>query len=469
MTKSAINTKLPLIIKFGYGGAEGAISLIYTMFYTYGMFFFTDVVQFSPAFAGIILGIGTLWDALSAPLVGLWTDNTKSRWGRRRPFLLAVILPFATVSWLLFSDFNSSNCYSKIFFIIVVCAYFTCFSLLNVPYTALAAEMTKDYDERTSLVTFRAGWSQIVSIIGAAAPLPIAAYFTNIFGTSAAGWSAMAGIFALFTIPMIFLTWRITRGRELYPENTVVRIKDIIKGPLKNRSFLYIIGVYTFGLIAITILGGVGVYYMKYYLKFSENQISISLIIIFGCTILWIPLINYLSHKVGKRKAWFIFIGMWAIFQFVGVNFFITQENREMFFFLGFIISGGVASVYLIGWSMIPDVVEIDEYKTGYRREGLYFSIIYFMQKAACALTLLALGATLDIIGYIPNNTEQSPKVLTGITIILGFGLLFFLIMSIICAYKLPLTRKKHMAICEAINIKKAGGTACEDAFSDIL
>ncbi len=449
------NDKLPLGVKIGYGGGEGANSLIFTFLYAFGMFFFTDVVKLDPAFAGLVLMIGTLWDAVTDPAIGIYSDRLQTRWGRRRPFLLLVAVPYGVISWLLFTDFSLDPFLTKIYFIIMIILYFTAFTCLTVPHLSLSAEMTRDYDERTSLVGWRAGWSQATSIIGAGLPLSLAAYFGDMFGSQKMGWSATSAIFGLLCIPMVLLSWRVTRGYELYSQDVDIRFKDLFDAPLKNRPFMYTIGLYAFGLMGMTIAGSVGVYFMTYYMGFSEDQSSIAFGILFGCTVLWIPLINLVSSKLGKRQAFMIFIGLWACVQSIGI--FLVRPGWTMgYYLMMFLAAGGLVGIYMIGWAMIPDCIEVDEFKTGDRREGLYYGIIAFVQKGGCTLSLGISGIILSKVGYVPD-APQTETALLGIRMIFGPGVAFLLIISIIFCYFMPITRKKHQALCQAIVLKKQG------------
>lgn len=460
--------KLSFRVKFGYGSAEGANSMIWTAFYIFFLFFLTDVVKMDPAFAGFIMMIGVMWDAITDPLVGIWSDSLKSKWGRRRPFLLGVAIPYGIISWLLFTDPNLSPVMTKAYFIAMVILYFTAFTCLNVPQTAMAAEMTQDYDERTSLVSYRALWSQVFSIIGGAVPLSLAAYLGGVFGDQGTGWSLMAAILGLVCIPLILITWRSTRGYEIFPEVTQVHIKDIYNAVFKNRPFRYTIGLWASTLVATNIAGAVMVYFMTYYMGFDENQASIAFLIFFGCTVFWIPFINITSSKIGKRWAFIIFMGIWALVQGVGVIFFIRPETVILMYVLLFLGSAGVVGIWLIGWSMIPDVVEVDEFKTGQRREGLYFGIIAFSQKTASAIALWVTGLLLSWVGYVPN-VPQSEEALFGIRIMYAEGVTLFLILGIISAYLLPMTKEKHDALREAIALKKEGKECNTSSFEDII
>ncbi len=208
---------LPLKTKIGYGAAELSNSLTWTMFYVLFLFFLTDVVKMDPAYAGFIMMTGTVWDAFSSPLVGVISDRVKSKWGRRRPFILGTAVPFGLITWLLFTDFGLSPDMTKAYFIAVVICTFTVFSFLDIPLTSLAAEMTQDYDERTSLISYRAVFSQVASITGAALPFVLVEHLTKTLGAAKPAWSVMTAFIGLFTIFPILITWRATRGTELYP------------------------------------------------------------------------------------------------------------------------------------------------------------------------------------------------------------------------------------------------------------
>ncbi len=144
------------------------------------------------------------------------------------------------------------------------------------------------------------------------------------------------------------------------------------------------------------------VYFMKYYMNFTEAQQSLAFLFFFACTILWIPLITYVSTKYEKRWAYIIFIGLWAVVQGIG-GMLVKPGNIVFFYVLAILASGGVIAVTMINWMMIPDVVEVDEFKTGHRREGLYFGLTTFVGKAAGAVALWINGIVLEWIGYMAN------------------------------------------------------------------
>jgi sugar (glycoside-pentoside-hexuronide) transporter len=447
--------KLPFWVKFGYGAADGSGSLIWTNVYVFFLFFLTDVVKLNPATAGLIIMVGTIWDAITDPMVGIWSDRTSSRYGRRRPFMLAAVLPYAVFSWLLFTDFGFSPGWNTIYFMLVVMFFFTSLTAMWVPYFSLAAEMTQDYDERTSLTSYKSGWSQVASLIGAGTTLILAQHFTKTLGNPRLGWSAMAAVFGAATILPILLTWRVTRGYEIFPEKTDYRIRDVVKATLRNRPFRYTIGAYVIGLMALNIAGAVMVYFMTYYMGFNEDQSSVAFLILFGCTVFWIPAINYASSRWGKRWALMGFLGAWALVMGLG-TLMVKPEDVIAFYILMALAAGGVVAISLLGFAMITDTVEVDEFHTGQRREGVYFGVATFFQKVASAAALGINGLVLHLVGYVANQ-PQTDTALWGIRLLLSEGVAIFLVLSIIVCYLMPMTREKHELLRQAIALRRDG------------
>jgi sugar (glycoside-pentoside-hexuronide) transporter len=461
--------RLPFGVKLGYGAAELSNSLTWTLFFVVFLYFLTDVVGLNPAFAGFIMMIGKLWDAVTDPFIGIWSDRTKSRFGRRRPFLLGVAVPFGIITWLLFTDFGFGTGGTKVYFLVVTIAYFTIFTMLDVPYTALAAEMTQDYNERTGLISYRALWCQIASIVAAALPWVFVEWLTvKMGGDERLAWSVMTGIFGFFCIFFILWTWRATRGYELFPEETRIRLRDITQDVLRNKTFLYTFGIYTAANVALTVGATVLVYFMIYYMNLTEAQQSIAFLFLFALTIVWIPAITKISEARGKRWAFIIFIGVWALVQGVG-GLFVRPDTLVFFYVLAALASGGVISVTMTGWSMIPDVVEVDEYKTGQRREGLYFAFFSFSRKISVAIAVWLVGQVLNWIQYVPDVYPQIPGAELGIRLLYTEGTAVFLVLAMVLAYLLPMTKQKHDALRAAIAAKREGKTPDESGFKDLL
>ena len=143
-----ISEKLPFKVRLSYGLSGYTSFITWTLFSMYGLFFFTDIVGLNPTFAGAIISLGTLWDAITDPIVGSISDNLKCKYGRRRPLIIGVAIPFAIISVLLFTNFGLSEGASKVYYVVIILLYYTAQTVLDIASSSLGSEMTLDYDER---------------------------------------------------------------------------------------------------------------------------------------------------------------------------------------------------------------------------------------------------------------------------------------------------------------------------------
>lgn len=458
LKREEVNKPLPFKVKLGYGSTGYAAIMTLSIFIVYGMFFLTDVVGLDATFAGVILSIGTIWDAITDPLVGRWSDHRDPEKGRRRPFLRWVAVPFGLIAWLLFTDFNLSPVASKIYFVVIAICFYTVQTLLDVPYTALGAEMTTDYDERSSLNSSRNFFATISGIISAFT-MSMVFFFAEKLGSVERGWSMTAGLFAMVAIITIIIGYRSTKGYELKfvhkekKHNQLEFIKDV----LKNKIFRYTAGLFSFSLIGLTIQNSAIIYYFIYYLGLDEIQISSAMLAAWLPGIVWVPVINMISQKWSKKAAWNICMSLWAIGTAVMIMFVLTPSSNFLIVCLAQVFVGiGLVSQYQIVWSMIPDIIEVDEFKSGLRREGSYYGLIAFIQKALTALTMLVSGYVLTKIGYEPN-VAQSAETLSSMKVWIAYGGGVFLMLSVVVASLNPMNRARHKALVEAIKNKNSG------------
>lgn len=329
--------------------------------------------------------------------------------------------------------------------------------------------MTLDYDERSSLNSMRNLFGTIGGVFSIAV-LVMVHFFSTHTGSEKCGWSFMGACFAIFCTITIFIGWRTTKGYERFANRNeqVVSFKDIINGPLKNRSFRYITGLFAFGVMAQALAGMVGLYYMKYYMGFSEAQIGIALACIWFPGIACVPVINVISQKTSKKAAWLFSMGLWATSCHVFVTYIIKPGFPIPLYIANGLSAMAIIALYQVAWAMIPDSVEVDEYKTGERREGLYYGLITFIQKISAAIALLIGGIVLDAIGYVPN-VEQTPQALDGIVNFFRIVIPVVLVLSMICAYLNPLNRTNHRALRGIIIDKREGKDYDIESIADLI
>ncbi len=461
-------TKLPTRVALGWGAGEWAGSTVYALFSTFFLFFMTDVVGIGAGAAGTVVLIVTLFAGIVTLPVGVWTDGVKWKSGRRRPFLLIASVPLAVAVWLMFTDWGLGSTATFAYLTAMGCLWALFYAMQQVPLTALAAEMTPDYDDRSRLVSFRSAWSQGAYIVASVAALPLAGWFGERLGSDAWGWSAMVAVLAVTCVPAVLWAWGATRGRELYPENTTLHLRDMWRATAHNRSFHFaaatFVGAYAGGGIAYAIT----VYFMSYQLGLSDNQMALAFLIVNVVGLVSIPFIERLAVRVGKR-AGLLITELVAAAGFLG--FLACDPSRMwLFWILQGVWGATLAGAIIFTWAAIPDVTEVDEYKTGQRREGLFYSVITLLQMLATALAVWLVGVILGQAGYDPDAETLSSSAMSAIRLIMAVGPAAFCLFVGLMAVLQPMNKAKHAALTDALRRKKAGETDIdESAFADLL
>ena len=444
---------LPRWVKLGYGGGEWANAVVWTFFYALFLYFLTDVVGVGAATAGVVMMVGTLWNAVFQPFVGVWSDRLRSSRGRRRPFLLFAALPYGVASWLLFTDWGLGAAGTVAYMVVAVLFYFTCLALFYVPYGALAAELTSDYDERTSLNTFRTLFSQVGALVGAAAPLALNDVLGDLLGSERAGWSAAAAILGALSTLGILWTWRATRGRERHAQAAAVRLRDVLD-TLRNRSFRYLLLAYVLGWAPLNVIAAVSIYFAVYRMGYTEDFASLVMLTWFLVGIAWLPLVDWMSKRFGKRATYIVFTLTWAAIQCL---FLLPGPGDAVLFWIAIVLSSaGSMAVAVTGWSMLADITDVDELLSGQRREGMYYGVIAFAQTATAALVVWLSGLVLELVGY-QADAEQTATAMWGIRLLMSVGAAVWLVPGAVFCWLMPLTKRRHEAVLAAIEARKAG------------
>lgn len=461
---------LPTSVKLAYGFPGASYFIAFNVLALYLIWFFTETVGLPPAFAGLIASVGIFWDAISDPIIGMWSDNRDPAKGRRRPFLLFVAIPFGLCIWLMFTNLGLNPTMTKVYFIGVAVAYYTCMTLLDVPYTALGAEMTTNYDERSSLASYRNILSQGANF-ATALIFFLLPFFAERLGSMSAGWSATMAIYGAAATIMILIGWKATSGYELseLTSHEHITFRDYIS-VLKNRPFRNVVYMYSLSILAMGFVNTVLIYFLFFVGGLAEEQVPIALMIVFGFSIVFAPLINIVSQKLSKKIAWVFGMGSWAITLFLFPMVIIPGLVNPVWgaYAMLFFSSIGVTAQYQVAWSMIPDCVELDEFKTGNRREGLYYATATFIQKVATAIAMGIAGLLLGKIGY-SDASQITPEVTEGIKYLFALGSSIPLAISALVVLATPMSRVRHSHLLEAITNKKEGKPFTIDGFKALF
>ncbi len=431
--------RIPLHTKILYGAGDLTNSLLQTIIHVYLLIFLTDVVGLEPGLAGIAIFIGRSVDWINDPIIGHLSDRTRTRWGRRRPYLLFGLVPLA-ISFIFFfwKPPWEHQLALAAYYGLMYAIYDTVATFVYVPYYTLTPELTLDYDERTSLSTARMAFSILGSLIAFTVPLLIVGAFDD----PRTGYFMMAVIFGLTGVSPLLLTFFGTRERPEFQAVEQPTLRESLGAMRRNRPFQFGLGMFLLTWSAIDIIQAVLLYFIRYWLLLGDMA-DLIMGSVFISALVWLPLWLWVSNKWNKKTAYVVGMGFFAAIMMVLI--FIQPGTPMVIVFTITALAGiGVAAAHVIPWAILPDAIEWDELQTGQRHEGAFYSLVTLAQKIASSIAVplaaLALGAS----GYVANSDEQPVTALLAIRGLTGVVPTIMLLGGIVFALLYPLSREVH-------------------------
>lgn len=447
---------LSFVRKLAYGVGDVGPALVATISGFFLNVFLLDVAGLEPYLAAIIFLIVKVWDSLNDPIIGTLTDRTHTRWGRRRPWLLFGAIPFGLAWFLQWQVPELGTAGLFVYYLVVALLLDTSLTCVNVPYTALTPEIAPDYNERTSLNTFRFSFS----ILGGMFALLFHDTMRQSFPNEATGFAVSAAILGGVIIITNWITFAaIKETHQKVEDEKEPGFIEGFKIAFGNRPFIMVTGIYLMSWLAIQFIQANMYFYVRYWMNDDDNFIYLAMalqIAIFLFLIVWAKV----SAHIGKRHAYFCGVGLWmSVMVFI---FFIQPGQMELLVALAVLAGAGASVAYLIPWSMLPDVVDVDELNTGLRREGVYYGFFVFLQKLGISLGLAFSNLILQLVNYIPATPGeplpvQNDTVLLAFRLFISFVPIVILLLSLPIAYKYPITRQRHAEIRAELAARKQG------------
>ena len=441
--------KLSLGTKAGFGICDLGGNLFFTAMGFWSLNYLTDTVALPAAAAGFAIMIGKFWDAVTDPVMGYISDRTHTRLGRRRPYILFGAIPLGLTMWYFFSAPRAGMSVAALtaWATLALCLLNTAYTIVNIPYSSLTPELTRDYNERTSLNSFRFGFAIVGTILGAAIVLPI----VGMFASRAAGFSAAGLVMGLVMAVTALITF--FSVREPPHERGDIPTEGFLGTFLsvfKNRAFVVLIFTYALNILAINFLQGILIYYFKYIFH-AENMTTVAMVILLVIAMGFIPVSVPLSKKIGKRLTYQIGLGCIAVTCLV-LYLFGHLFGLPFFFGMMSLAGIGLGLTYVAPWAMVPDTIEWDAVKTGERKEGAYYGMWTFISKSGQALSIGLSGLVLNLSGYIAD-ASQTPRVLGAIRLLIGPlpAFVFTAAIALLAAY--PITEKVYNELIAARKI----------------
>jgi GPH family glycoside/pentoside/hexuronide:cation symporter len=439
--------KLSLKTRLGYGIGDIAICLYWSGVGLYLLYFYTDVVGISPSMAGLIYGIGMLWDALTDPFMGYIAERTRTKWGVYRPYLLFGNLPLALSFILLFWVPPFEGAMLFFFLLFTNLLHRTCFTLVSVPFSSLTPRITSDSQERTNLTGFRMMGAQTGTNLMALFAFPIIFWVGG--ENESLGFvvlAALAGLTAMAIHAITFVTVKEPENDQGI-ERVGGSLSEAASAIGKNGPFWLVFSATLIVGITTIFFGNNLIYYTKYALDLHEYQGTIlftSGIVAF----LSIPIWWAISNKLGKKITWLISssITLTALMVFYIYPITLLNELLVLVAFIGF----GSGAGGILFWSMLPDTIEYGEVHTGVRSESSLYGFMTFAQKGSIAFAIIILGVVLDAIGFQANeiqskNTIDDMKAIMTLVPSIGVAI------SLIIIYFYPIDAKMHKELLEQL------------------
>jgi glycoside/pentoside/hexuronide:cation symporter, GPH family len=419
MIKSA--TKLSIKEKIGYGLGDTASHFVWDMVGFWILIFYTDTFGISAAAAGTIMLIARVWDMFSDPLMGIIADRTNTRWGKFRPYLLWMALPYSVLAVLTFTTPDLGQTGKVIYAGVTYFLLMTVFTAINLPYSSLGAVMTSDSYERAGLNSYRFIFAFAGQFIVTGTALYLASYFGQ--GDNAKGYQYTLMLFAAVSFILFMVTFKTTRERVKPPAAQEKNLKQDIKNLFKNRPWviLFFVGIISFVMFAIQNLSIA--YYFKYYIA-DEESVQLFNVIGTVALIIGIPFSKPLAKRFGKRNVYMassLISGLFFILLYLPGN-----ENIYSIYILNILAKFTYAPAVPLLWTMLADTADYSEWKYGRRSTGLVFSAATFAQKAGWGIGGALAGWLLALYQFVPNMA-QTAQSLNGIKMMISVypGLLY--------------------------------------------
>ncbi len=437
---SETTSKLRTRTKVFYGIGDLGNALVNSAIQFFLMKFYTDAALILPALAGNALLIGKIWDAVNDPLFGWITDKNKSRFGRRRVFMIFGAIPLGIAIALLWFVPPADRIWTFVWIAVTFILFDTLWTLTNVPYYALTSELTDDYDERSSLTTYRMVMAVPAYLVGVALTPAI----VGLFALQRTGYAFIGILYGVIAAAALLISAAGLRERK---RMTVTRpeaspIKSLFIA-IKNKPFVWLCATYFIINISFAFIKILMAYYIEYQLLMkAETSLVMGLMLV--CVTISLPFWQWISRKIDKGPAYGL--GMLVGGAAVVLTFFLPHHSTAVIYLIAVLAGFGFSAQWIFPWAMVADVADYDRLETGQQRSGVYYGIWGLATKISEALALAAVGWILTGFGYVPN-VEQTPHALLGIRLFFGLVPAACIFIALPLLFKYPITRKSHAEV----------------------
>jgi len=457
-----VPAKLPVRLKVMHGLGSIAYGVKDNGFSTFLLLFYNQVIGLDAGIVGAAIMVALIADAFVDPVIGELTDRTRSRWGRRLPWLYGAPVPLAIAWMLLWHPPAMSDAMTVAWLIGLAIIVRSLVSMCEVPSVAIVPELTADYDERTVVMRYRFlfGWGGGLIILllaygvffgGAKGLVDPDGYFPY----ALAGALMMAGA-VLVSAAGQHKRIAVSNLHDVKPATTLRHILAEMRDTLSNRAFLWLVFAALFGFINQGITFSMNNYLLSFFWQFTQGEMIAYVFLLFGSMVAAFVLVAPLSARLGKRDG-AIVAGAISLLVNSGIYFAWIQgffpglpgkPSVATMFALVFVSNSFSIMLMILSSSMMADVVEASQSETGRRSEGLFFAGYFFMQKCATGIGIFIAGLILSFAAFPANAKpgEVGDAVLGNLAIGYSLAILVIGVLGLMVMRRFPISRADHEA-----------------------
>jgi len=454
--------RLTLARKVLYGAGELVVGARMAALGTVLFPFYTDVAQLTPALVGAAIALGRVWDGINDPITGWLSDRTRTRFGRRRPYLGVMILPLTLCFVMLWLPPAGTT--QEVFLYLVGALFFldVFFGFYATPYLALGAELSTDYAERARVVSVRAMFHNLGLLVGGGGFLGLAAALGSGRDGYATAGMVVAGVMLIGGV-IAFLG---TREPAITVEPERASFKALfadLRSTLRLRSFRIILAGSAIAICGSSINQAFAFYVFRDAFGAEQRAGLVIAVYLLAATVSF-PFWAIAAARFGKNLAFAVCL-LWSV---VGLSFSpIVTAGWPLPAVLAFIVLAGMGvGGYVLPLAIVADVFDEDELETGKRREGAFFGVWTLAMKLAAALGIALAGVLLPYLGYVPGAAQQSPEAIWAMKLAWGPLPALFFVVTLLVVRRFPLDQERVRAIQQELAARRPGVVRASGAVS---
>jgi GPH family glycoside/pentoside/hexuronide:cation symporter len=452
--------------KLVYGAGEIGPGLADNAIGFFLLFYYTKIVQLDPALAGLALMVGRLWDAVTDPVMGYLSDRTRTRWGRRRPYLLFGALPYGLFFFLLWAPFSSVS--GNAAFPVLLLGYLafsTAATVCQVPFYTLGGELSDDYHQRSSIISFRQSYGVLGILVGGALTPVLVTFFGGFAYEEPAsrdGWLWMAGLFGALSV----VGWLLAglRSRERAQHRITESFASVWQVPagslraaartLRNPHFRVMAATFLITSVSFTTTTATLPFLMDDWLNRAAEMPFVLDILILTMLPLLVVWVRW-SRWLGKRRSYMIGLLIMGTLQLQTLWMFVPGRWEILLYVYPALFAVGLSCHFVFPWALMPDIIDYDELHSGSRQDGPYFGVMTFLRKSSAAISSQVTGLLLVWIGYDATVEVQPDTTLLGLR--LGYAVIpgVAFLAGLLVFTRMSLTEAESSAVRRALYEKR--------------